>query len=154
MELLKDMMFGFEVQARAKKIDLRLDGEPEIPITTDSHRLRQIMMNILGNAVKFTPEGGRITVSAHAQGRQAAITVRDTGIGLTPEQAASLFHPYAQAGSHISKQFGGTGLGLMLAKKIAQSLGGDIRLVDAAIGKGCCFEIRISNGMDTLARDL
>ena len=111
----------------------------------DPFRLRQILGNILSNAIKFTDAGEvAIEVRSHRLGSvpMLCLRVRDTGIGMTPEQQQELFKPFAQADSTISRRFGGTGLGLALCKKIAGLMGGTIR-VESLAGKGSTFIVEL-----------
>ncbi|MGQ0534016.1 MAG: sensor histidine kinase [Caulobacteraceae bacterium] len=113
--------------------------------TTDAKKLRQCVLNLLGNASKFTSDGV-ITISACALvigGVEAIeIAVADNGIGMSPDQIAKLFRPFAQASAEISRVFGGTGLGLAITKHLSGLLGGDIA-VESAVGQGSRFVLRL-----------
>jgi signal transduction histidine kinase len=101
----------------------------DIPlIRGDERRLRQILINLLANAVKFTPEGGRVRVSIFRQDGQLAIEVSDTGIGMTPEQIPKALEPFTQIESKISGKYEGTGLGLPLAKRLVELHGGRLAI--------------------------
>jgi signal transduction histidine kinase/ActR/RegA family two-component response regulator len=128
-----------------KHINFNFDIGEALPNTLvgDSHRLTQVITKLLSNAVKFTAEGG--SVSLHASGQAQtdgsvilSIEVRDTGIGIGPEQKEKLFTPFMQVESAATRRFGGTGLGLALSKRIAEHMGGTIT-VESAIGKGSDF---------------
>ena len=129
--------------ARDKKIDLLYLLEPDVPlwIAADATRLRQILVNLLGNAIKFTPRGEVFTLvkylpRARADGRiTLEFRVRDTGIGMTPEQITKLFTPFSQADSSTTRRYGGTGLGLAIAKRLVELMGGAIR-VESTEGLG------------------
>lgn len=128
------------VRAQAKGVALELHIAPDVPgsIASDPIRVRQILINLVGNAIKFTTEGHvRVTVRP-ADADRLAIEVTDTGIGLTPSQIAGLFGAFAQADTSTTRKFGGTGLGLRISKSLAQMLGGDIS-VKSEYGKGCTF---------------
>ncbi|MDR0929530.1 MAG: response regulator [Oscillospiraceae bacterium] len=117
-------------------------------IMTDRQRLAQVLTNLLSNAHKFTPEGGHITLTVEALKTVNTIctlqfSVRDDGIGITPEQQARLFGAFEQADNSISRKYGGTGLGLAISKRIVQSLGGDIR-IESAQGSGSDFIFTIA----------
>ncbi len=112
---------------------------------TDIVKLRQCLFNLLSNAAKFT-ENGRITLAVRREalpgGDWLTFAVRDTGIGMTPEQLARLFQRFTQADETTTRQFGGTGLGLALSRAFAQLLGGDVA-VDSTHGQGTCFTLRL-----------
>jgi PAS domain S-box-containing protein len=139
-------------RAREKNLSLALELGGPIPETvlSDPTRLRQILTNLISNALKFTAEGG-VTVSlglAKAAGGEApllAIAVRDTGIGVAPELRESIFDPFVQADSSITRRFGGTGLGLPISRRFARLLGGDI-LVTGAAGSGSVFTATLDPG--------
>jgi PAS domain S-box-containing protein len=127
---------------------------PEI-IETDPARVKQILINIVGNAIKFT-ESGSVTIQARfiesvPRGRTSRgasmmqFDVIDTGIGMSPEQVARLFKPFAQADSSMSRRFGGTGLGLLISKRFAHILGGDIS-AESEPGVGSTFRITVATG--------
>ncbi|MFZ4601127.1 MAG: hybrid sensor histidine kinase/response regulator [Caulobacterales bacterium] len=115
-------------------------------VRTDGFRLGQCLLNLLSNAAKFTRDG-RIDVRARrdegSNGGILRIDVADTGAGLTPEQIARLFQPFAQADASVTRKFGGTGLGLVITRRIAQSLGGDVS-VESRPGQGATFTLRIA----------
>jgi signal transduction histidine kinase/CheY-like chemotaxis protein len=132
------------IRAEAKGLQLRVHMPgPEIPakICSDPLRLRQILLNLIGNAIKFTPSGS-VSLSCevldhHPNGEiTIGIRISDTGIGIASDKQSRIFNPFEQAESSTSRQFGGTGLGLPLSKKLAQALGGDLTLVKSAPGEG------------------
>ena len=104
----------------------------------DERKVRQILLNLLANAVKFTPDGGRIEVQAALAGDWADIAVRDTGIGIAPEDQAAVFEEFRQVGGQHHQKREGTGLGLALAKRFVELHGGTIR-VQSAVGQGSTF---------------
>jgi adenylate cyclase len=110
-------------------------------------RLRQILLNLLSNAFKFTKEG-EVTLRAHrvANGRDCIeFAVADTGIGMTAEQQAKLFEEFSQADATTAQRFGGTGLGLAITRKLARMMGGDVTVASEA-GKGSVFTGRLPAG--------
>jgi CheY-like chemotaxis protein/anti-sigma regulatory factor (Ser/Thr protein kinase) len=107
----------------------------------DQTKLRQILLNLLSNAAKFT-EQGNITLAVERRGPEMRFQVRDTGIGMTPEQVAKLFQPFTQAESSTSTKYGGTGLGLTISKRFAELMGGDIA-TESTPGVGTTFTVRI-----------
>jgi GAF domain-containing protein len=119
-------------------------------LTADSMRLKQILLNLLSNACKFTKEGEvALRVRKVADGRDwVELAVADTGIGLTAEQQAKLFQEFTQADSLTARRYGGTGLGLALSRKLARMMGGDVT-VASEVGKGSVFTLRLPSGTDT-----
>jgi len=140
------------MQVKADEKGIRLEYKPTGPlpeyIETDPGKLKQILTNLVGNAIKFTDKGG-VTIDTRlekgSENSVVVIDVIDTGIGMTPEQAASVFTPFKQADSSITRRFGGTGLGLTISKKFSQALGGDIS-VESEPGVGSAFSASVSTG--------
>jgi signal transduction histidine kinase/ActR/RegA family two-component response regulator len=130
-------------QARLKGLGLTVEIDPEVPekVLGDGLRLRQVWLNLLGNAVKFTEQGwvkARLQVSRRHDGTWLQGQVLDTGVGISAEAKNHIFQPFVQADSSISRQFGGTGLGLVITQKLIEIMGGRISL-DNAVGQGCSF---------------
>jgi len=119
-------------------------------LTVDPMRLRQILLNLLSNACKFTKEGEvKLQARRMADGRDVIeLSVSDTGIGMTPEQQAKLFEEFTQADASTAQRFGGTGLGLAIARKLARMMGGDVT-VTSEPGKGSAFTVRLPGGVHT-----
>ena len=117
------------------------------PLTADSMRLKQILLNLLSNACKFTKEGEvALRVRNVADGRDwVEFAVADTGIGMTAEQQAKLFQDFTQADSLTARRYGGTGLGLAITRKLARMMGGDVT-VTSEPGKGSVFTVRLPSG--------
>jgi signal transduction histidine kinase/ActR/RegA family two-component response regulator len=144
-ELLADCCALFQAKAAEKGIVLRWSIADDLPACTagDPMRLRQILMNLLGNAVKFT-SSGEITVRLDWCGarNQASFTVTDTGIGIAPEYQATIFDPFTQADASTTRRFGGTGLGLTICAKLLRAMNGGIRLRSTpGIGSTFCVEV-------------
>ena len=121
-------------------------------LTVDPMRLRQILLNLLSNACKFTKQG-EVTLLARKlvnEGNWIEFAVSDTGIGMTPEQQAKLFEEFTQADSSTARQYGGTGLGLAITRKLARMMGGDVTLMSEA-GKGSTFTVRLPATTDVPA---
>ena len=121
-------------------------------LTVDPMRLRQILLNLLSNACKFTKQG-EVTLLARKlvnEGNWIEFAVSDTGIGMTPEQQAKLFEEFTQADSSTARQYGGTGLGLAITRKLARMMGGDVTLTSEA-GKGSTFTVRLPATTDVPA---
>lgn len=126
---------------RAITLDARID--PSIPIMGDAARLAQVMVNLISNASKFTPEGGTIAIGAKRSSDLATVTVKDTGVGLTREDMAKLFRPFSQVGDHSKALVEGTGLGLFICKGIIELHGGRIWVDSPGPGKGTTFSFAI-----------
>lgn len=148
-DMFRDLELTMGHKAREKGVDLRLNyaSSGKDDYISDPTRVKQVLLNVINNAVKFT-DSGSITVDASVSRlpeapKEARLTIRvtDTGIGLSPEQQNRLFQPFSQADSTTSKKFGGTGLGLVIAKQLAQRLGGGVQLVKSEPGKGSVFEV-------------
>ncbi len=127
-------------RANAKAVRLELSIAPQVPrfIKADAGRVRQVLLNLVGNAVKFT-DRGRVSVSVLATDSQRLrVEVRDTGIGIASEHMPRLFNSFTQANATISRRFGGSGLGLAISKKLVMRMGGDIG-VESVLGEGSLF---------------
>lgn len=154
-ELVMDVASLMHVRAEEKNLRLIVEFNGTIPgeITSDSVRLRQILLNLAGNAIKFTEVGEvRLLVKLlPAEGempQRLCFEVVDTGIGMTPEQVNGLFDKFRQADSSTARKFGGTGLGLAISKRLALMLGGDIAVVSAP-GAGSAFRLVLPLSPDT-----
>jgi len=137
--------------AEQNKNRLVVDAQENLgALTVDSMRLRQILLNLLSNACKFTREGEvRLRARRVANGRDwIELAVADTGIGMTPEQQAKLFEEFSQADATTAQRFGGTGLGLALSRKLARMMGGDVT-VTSEPGKGSVFTVRLPGSADS-----
>lgn len=144
LNLLRDAQTLMMVKAQAKGIGLEFEVKTKIPefIFTDPTRLRQILLNMLSNAIKFT-EKGKVTLAIEWVQDQLRFHVKDTGVGIAEEHAEKLFHPFVQVDSSTTRRFGGTGLGLALSRKLAQALGGYVGLESSEAGRGSTFLIEI-----------
>jgi PAS domain S-box-containing protein len=130
--------------ADAKGIQIDVDFEPEpAAVPGDIHRLQQVFWNLLSNAVKFTPSGGRVTVGLRHQGSQVEITVADTGQGITPQFMPFVFDRFRQADSTSTRQHGGLGLGLAIARHLVEIHGGSISASSEGPGTGAIFTVRL-----------
>jgi signal transduction histidine kinase/CheY-like chemotaxis protein len=140
-------IINFQIEEKQQEFHVRLLGDIPRCIIADDQRLTQVLTNLLFNAVKFTPEGGAITLDVRRpHGTDGAntllISVTDTGIGITEEQRLRLFKFFEQADNSTSRQFGGTGLGLAISKHIVEMMGGRIG-VESTPGKGSVFSFTI-----------
>lgn len=146
-KLTKSILSLFSWKANSKKIDLILNWDADIPnyIMGDSARMRQILSNLIANAIKFT-EKGFVKVSAQKvpspNGDLLKISVEDTGIGIPENRQVAIFESFTQADGSTSRRFGGTGLGLAICKKLINMMGGSIS-VNSIEGKGSTFTIQI-----------
>jgi PAS domain S-box-containing protein len=147
-DLLRDVDRLMSHRFREKALQFTIRFATPVPraIRTDPVRLRQILVNLLGNAVKFTERGSvEARLGFDAAARRLWCEIEDTGIGMTDEQLARLFQPFNQADQTTSRRFGGTGLGLAISREIAQLLGGRID-VTSQLGVGSCFRFTIDPG--------
>lgn len=151
-QILSDVIGLMQVRAAAARISLEHDYLTPIPrhIRSDPIRLRQILMNLIGNAIKFTLQGSvRVGVAFEGGGagtpNRLAFRITDTGIGMAPQQMARLFKPFTQADTTTTRRFGGTGLGLSISQTLARMLGGDIQ-VTSVPGVGSVFTVTVSTG--------
>ena len=136
-------VMSYKVAEKNQEFSIDIDAAIPPMLVGDDQRLSQVITNLVGNAVKFTPEYGSIKIDTTFLGEQDGlcsiqITVTDTGIGISPEQQTRLFHSFEQAEADISRQFGGTGLGLMISKNIVEMMGGEI-WIESELGKGSTF---------------
>jgi len=145
-ELLSDIKMVMQHVAESKGLVFLMKAEDELPgiFLCDPTRLKQILTNIIGNAIKFTTSGSvKVAIRVDRTQQKLHFLVSDTGTGMTPEQAARVFQPFTQADSSTTRKFGGTGLGLDLARRLAQALGGDTVLIQSTPNVGSIFEITI-----------
>jgi adenylate cyclase len=134
--------------AEQNKNRLVIDAQDNLgALTVDAMRLRQILLNLLSNACKFTKEGEvKLRARRVANGRDwIELAVADTGIGMTPEQQAKLFEEFTQADASTARRYGGTGLGLAITRKLARMMGGDVT-VQSEPGEGSVFTVRLPSG--------
>ena len=147
-QVLNEVQSLLLARAAEKDLELRCVLETPIPtlIRSDPTRLRQIITNLVGNAIKFTGQGGvtvRVSVLNERIAPRAIIDVIDTGDGMTEEQQSRLFRPFTQADASTTRKFGGTGLGLTISRRFANLMGGDISIQATAPGKGSTFRIEL-----------
>jgi CheY-like chemotaxis protein len=142
--VIEDVASSLNLQAKEKslRIDVKKCGEIPAKIISDPARLKQILVNLVGNSIKFTETGHieiEYSISSKDGHNKLEVRVTDSGIGMTAEQARRLFQPFTQADSSITRKFGGTGLGLVLSQQLARLLGGDLTLEKSALGHGSTF---------------
>ncbi len=160
-EMLKTMVLNFKPSTEAKGLDLRLTTSDSLPQTVvgDSFRLQQVLRNLIGNAVKFTAEGyvelqvtrisAAVNVPSTSQNCYLRFSVQDTGIGIASDNMANLFEPFIQSDASSTRQYGGTGLGLTISRRIIELMDGRID-VDSTLDKGSTFwfEVPLSCSTD------
>jgi signal transduction histidine kinase len=151
--LLDETLAPLGVEARAKGLEFTWDVDSRFPaiLVGDAARLQQLLEHVVSNAVKFTPAGKvHVQAALESETESRVVThfaVTDTGIGIAAEQQAEIFEPFLQADGSLTRRFGGTGLGLTLARRIAELMGGDIR-VESAPGRGSVFHLTIRLSKD------
>ncbi len=143
-----DALRVLAVRAHQKQIDLISHMEPEVPdrLKGDPHRLRQIIINLVGNAIRFT-EKGEVSVHVAVETQSASdcrlhVTIRDTGIGIPPERQEAIFEAFSQADPSVARKYGGTGLGLTISAQLVQMMGGRI-WVESQVGLGSQFHFTV-----------
>ena len=148
-QLMRDLGVVLSANAGAKPVEVLFDIDPQLPRTLvgDAMRLRQVLINLGGNAIKFTAEG-EVVVSVHVVQRQAdavtlRVAVRDTGIGIAPENQARIFSGFTQAEASTTRRFGGTGLGVAISQRLVGLMGGELTL-DSAVGQGSTFHFTVT----------
>ena len=147
---IKTLMSG---HAEAKNISLKVDMDENIPryVIGDPVRLRQVILNLTGNSIKFTDKGGVSIRLSLAKGEKAGgkdasrirFAIQDTGVGISKEAQKNLFNPFSQADSSVSRKYGGTGLGLTISQKLIETMGGIIQ-IDSQEGKGSTFHFTVN----------
>ena len=131
-------------EARAKGIVLSSEiGEGALTIIADAERLQQVVWNLLTNAVKFTPKGGKVSVRGYREGSNVCISVTDTGEGIRPEMLPLVFEPFRQADASTTRRHGGLGLGLAIVKQLVTAHGGTVHATSDGAGRGAKFVVRL-----------
>jgi signal transduction histidine kinase/DNA-binding response OmpR family regulator len=143
-QTIEDVVALLAEGAQRKGLEFACRMAAELPqsVRGDPVRLRQILTNLVNNAVKFTERGEILVDVRCVDGERVRLSVSDTGIGITPEAAATLFQPFGQADNSTSRKFGGTGLGLVIVKQLAEMMGGTVEL-QSAPGKGSTFSVTL-----------
>lgn len=150
MKTVDEVQSLLQIRADAKGIALKIEYGDHLPATIESDplRLRQILLNLVGNAIKFTAAGS-VAVRMERSSESATLLdfqIRDTGLGIPPESRHLLFEPFTQADTSTSRKFGGTGLGLTISRRLARSLGGDAWIESTSPGVGSTFRLQVSIG--------
>lgn len=150
--LVDEVRSVMSLRAASKKIFFSIEAVGRVPesIMSDSIRLKQILMNLIGNAIKFTDQGHVRMQVIHSlnekEEHQLIFKIEDTGIGIPQHLRNSLFQPFSQGDNSYTRRFGGTGLGLAISRRLATELGGDLTLVSSAAGVGSTFQLRVDIG--------
>ena len=147
-ETIEDVLDLLSSRAQSKNLELTYEGDPNTPVDliADPTRLNQVLVNLVGNAIKFTSEG-EIVISVKEVQRIGSVSklqfsVRDTGIGIPADKIRQLFLPFTQVDASTTRKFGGTGLGLAISAKLVQLMGGDI-WAESELGKGSVFHFTL-----------
>ncbi len=144
LDVCEQVAAMFRPAGDKKAVELRVSvpaGTPEV--RQDAGKLAQILSNLVSNAIKFTPEGGRVTLSAAVTGERLKLTVTDTGVGIAPEEQELVFDKFRQASNPLTREQGGTGLGLSIVRELAKLLDGDVSL-ESDLGRGSAFTVTVA----------
>jgi CheY-like chemotaxis protein len=148
-QLIRHTARSLEQLANTKGVALWVETEPSVPdwVLLDPVRMRQVLTNLIGNAIKFTDVGHvRVSTSCETTDNPQVVTlmirIADTGVGFDPSRKEALFSPFTQADGSVTRSFGGTGLGLAITRRLLQLMGGDVT-ADATPGQGAVFEVRL-----------
>jgi PAS domain S-box-containing protein len=142
---LPDILAGLDIMIQPQLTERGLSyqyvpADPALVVRVDSEKLEQILLNLLSNATKFTPRGGRITLAAARRGARVEVTVSDTGVGIPPDRLAAIFEPFVQLDPSLTRERDGTGLGLAISRDLARAMGGEVT-VSSAPGSGSTFTL-------------
>ena len=150
-EVFADMAPIVEPQAAAKRVALTfIRPDARLRARADRHRLQQILINLVGNAIKFTPEGGAIRVDATGDAAGTTIHVSDTGVGIPPDRLQSVFDPFVQVDSEFTRTAPGAGLGLAISRDLARMMGGNLT-VESELHKGSTFSVSLATAAEPSA---
>lgn len=144
LELCETILAAHRPAAEKKNVELRLAVPADLPaVKQDAGKLRQILANLISNAIKFTPEGGRVTLSANVNDGELTFGVEDTGVGIALDEQESVFDKFRQSANPLTREQGGTGLGLSIVRELAKLLGGDVSL-KSELGRGSTFAVKVT----------
>lgn len=141
-EVVEMVLPMIEVQATLKQISLDFTSVEDVSVAADRAKVEQILLNLVGNSVKFTPVGGHIAVSVHARGDVVDLHVRDTGVGIPEDELRAIFEPFVQVGRSLTTAHEGTGLGLAISSDLARAMGGTLA-VQSTSGVGSTFTLTL-----------
>jgi signal transduction histidine kinase len=139
-QLIEEVLAQARILAEARSIHLRLGPAEPVSTQGDHAHLRRLLLNLVDNGIKYTPPGGQVTISLQSDGRWASIQVEDTGIGIPAEDQARIFQRFYRSAEARLRGEGGTGLGLCIARSIAEAHGGRIEL-ESTPGRGSTFTV-------------
>ena len=140
--VMASVMPMVEPQAAAKKLTLEMEPCPNDEVRADRPKVEQVLINLLSNALKFTPEGGKISMRCEPRHDTVALTVRDTGVGIAADDLGAIFQPFVQVGRSLSSEQEGTGLGLAISSDLAIGMGGSLSVVSEP-GRGSTFTLEL-----------
>ncbi len=142
-DILEAALMEYLPRCESKNISLKADYPPSLPkVRADGQKILWALSQIMDNAVKFTDPGGQVQLGAKQEGKLVTISIRDTGIGISPEQLSDIFEPFHQGDSSATRRYGGTGLGLAIARQIIEAHG-DTIVVHSKVGEGSHFEFKL-----------
>jgi PAS domain S-box-containing protein len=152
--ILNEAIDTVQPAREAREIVLTVNLESPLVIDADPDRLRQVFWNLLANAVKFTPRGGRIQVEAHRLGDLVSVAVTDTGSGIDPSFLPYVFEPFRQADQSPTRQHGGLGLGLAIVRHLIEAHGGTVQASSEGLGSGSRFTVTLPGTITRRTGDL
>jgi two-component system phosphate regulon sensor histidine kinase PhoR len=135
-------------RAEAKRIQLSFSVPEGLEVQGDERAIEQVLLNLLDNAVKYTPEGGRVEVLGRRVGEQCELDVRDTGVGIEPKHLPRVFERFYRVDKGRSRDMGGTGLGLSIVKHVVQAMEGEVRVASEP-GRGSTFTVVLPSARET-----
>lgn len=155
VSLLRSTLLRVELQATNEKLAINklFENDKNLMVMVDRDRMGQVLLNVLSNAIKYTPQGGIIEVNAERDGNYGKITVKDTGIGIAEEELGRVFERFYRIDKARSREMGGTGLGLSIAKQIVEEHGGSIE-ISSKVGEGSTVAIRLPLSVKKGIRDI
>ncbi|MFP5502083.1 MAG: ATP-binding protein [Candidatus Sericytochromatia bacterium] len=139
--LVEEVRGSLRPLAERKRLRLETHVAVSRPVSLDPDRLTQVLTNLVANAIKFTPEGGHVTITAGLEGDRLVTEVRDSGVGIAPEDVSKLFTPFKQLDMGMTRRSGGTGLGLSISRALVEAHGGVITAESEGLGKGATFRV-------------
>jgi CheY-like chemotaxis protein len=139
-----DALLSLKASEKGLSLNFKLARPMPDTVITDPTRLRQILINLTANAIKFTDKGAvTVDIDWSAERKKVSFWIKDTGMGIDTDNAAKLFQPFSQADNSVSRHYGGSGLGLALSRELARAMGGDVALESSEAGVGSCFLVEI-----------
>jgi heavy metal sensor kinase len=139
-ELLTELAYDIELLSEDKSLHFQLNAQNDLIVEGDKVSLRELFLNLLNNAIRFTPQGGNVSLTLSRVGNNACVAVKDTGIGIAEEHIKHIFERFYRVDKSRSRSEGGVGLGLSICQRIAELHGGTIE-VDSEVGKGSTFSV-------------